>query len=180
MSTVTNSEEVTLIRQWQRNIRLNQIAHLRTSASCSSTGRLLGLLVTIFSVVVGTSIFASLNSSDSRAILIIVGIVSVAATVLSAIHSFLNYGERTERHQSAGIKYGVLRRRIDEDLVTITKEDQLEKEINEIRKELDKLEQEAPVVPQKYIDKARALITLNQDKYAGSIPESSDLQKPSR
>ena len=164
MSAVNNSNEQALMRNWQKNIRLYQIAHLRASASCSSSGRLLGLLVTVFSVIVGTSIFASLNSSDSRGILILVGIISLAATVLSAIHNFLNFGERTEKHQAAGIKYGGLRRRIDESLVTITQEDQMEKEISEIRKELDQLEQEAPVVPQKFIDQAAKKVSAGEGK----------------
>jgi len=163
MSTPTHSEERSLMHRWQKDIRMYQIAHLRTSARSSTAGRLLGLIVTIFSVIVGTSIFASLNSSNSQAILITVGVISLVATVISGVNSFLNYGERTERHQAAGIKYGSLRRRIDECLATMT-DDQLKEEIKTIRSAVDQLEQESPVIPQKYIDEATRHISASSSK----------------
>ncbi len=178
MSSTVNTNERFLLLRWQKDVRLNQIAHLRASASCNRIGRLLGLLVTVFSAVVGTSIFASLNSSNSRAILVIVGLVSIAAAVLSGAYTFLNYGERSQKHETAGDKYGSIRRRIDESLAVMDPA-QLKTEINDLRQLIDKLDEESPVVPQNFIDEARAYIESREKKSQSLSRDAGDKEAAS-
>ena len=69
--------------------------------------------MTIFSATVGTSVFSTLSLSGDQRILIVVWVISVAASVLSGISTFFNYPQLSIKHHHAGADYGRLRRRID-------------------------------------------------------------------
>lgn len=56
------------LQQWSKGIRISQITKLRAAALYDRCGRGIGLLVTIFSVVVGTSIFSTLLSPQDQRI----------------------------------------------------------------------------------------------------------------
>jgi hypothetical protein len=116
------------------------------------------LPVTIFSILIGTTIFATLGSSKSQEFLIAAGIISMIAAVLSGIQTFLNYPELAAKHQSAGCKFGELRRRIEE-LIVVTKDPmELEKAIGEIRCEWNALDKESPELPQQFHDDALKIV----------------------
>lgn len=147
-------EALNLLQQWHNGVRITQIAHLRAAAHYVAMGRMLGIPVTIFSVVIGTSIFSNLGSSKNQEVLVAAGIVSMIAAVLSGIQTFLNYPELAVRHHSAGCKYGELRRRIEELIVIAKDPGELEEAIAEIRREWNSLDNESPEIPQKYHDEA--------------------------
>jgi hypothetical protein len=72
----------------------------------------LGIPVVILTTLVGTSAFASLEQSGgvddwARAL---VGVISIAAAVLSSLQTFLRYATRSEGHRIGAIRYETLRR----------------------------------------------------------------------
>ena len=77
---------------------------------------MLGIPVVILTTIVGTTVFSSIASSSTNSIILLVvaGLLSVVAAVFSSLNTFLNYGELAERHRNASVKYGNLRREIEE------------------------------------------------------------------
>ena len=103
-----------MLSQWHNGIRILQIGHLRAAARYHLRHKWLGIPATILSIVVGTSVFASLSSpKDHSAVGIGVGLVSVMVAVLTGLQTFLNYPDLASKHQLAGVKYGSLRRRVE-------------------------------------------------------------------
>src|SRR5664279_1280026 len=70
----------------------------------------LGIPVVVLSSIVGTSIFASLNSSPENGWKVAVGIVSVVSVVLAALQTLLGFAEKAKAHRTAGAKYSSLGR----------------------------------------------------------------------
>jgi hypothetical protein len=117
----------------------------------------LGLVVTILSVFVGTSLFTGLASSKNLGTIVLVaGAVSAVTAVLTAAQTFLNYGELAEKARNAANSYGVLRRNLEETLATTTDSQKLAATMDDIGKQWDKLDSEAPIVPQRIYSKAAA------------------------
>lgn len=147
------------LHQWLNGIRIEQISHARAAARYDSLHKVLGVTVTVLSVIIGTSVFSVLSSNKNPWVLQMVGGVSVLAAVLSGIQTFLNYSQRATDHQTAANKFGKLRRRVDELLQVSTTQADLEA----IRKDWDELEDKSPTVQQSFQDAARRLVLNNKD-----------------
>jgi hypothetical protein len=158
MDPLGNYEAVTTLQQWRNGLRIANIAHLQAASFYKLRSRVLGLPVTILSVVIGTSIFATLGSSDNQLVLIAVGVISMVAATLSGMHTFLNYSELGEKHYAAGVKYGKLRRKVEELLAFVKAPTELEIKMAEINDEWGKIEDESPTVPQRFNDKACSIV----------------------
>jgi hypothetical protein len=78
-----------------------------------------GLPAIIFSTIVGTSVFASLNNDNiPQWAKIAVGLISVVAAVLMALQTFLGFSERAEKHRTTAVRYGAVGRQIEQFLET--------------------------------------------------------------
>ena len=151
-----NDSRTTLL-QWQKGIRIDHMAQSRAAAYYSRRSRGLGLIVTILSVFVGTSLFTGLASSkDLGTIVLVAGAVSAVTAVLTAVQTFLNYGELAEKARNAANSYGVLRRDIEETLATTTDSQKLAAAMSDMGKQWDQLDSEAPVIPQSIYNQAAA------------------------
>ena len=117
-----------------------------------ATGRVaLGIPSLIVSTVVGTSVFAALSSKEVPPLW--VGLLSIAAAVLSALQTFLDFGGRSDKHRSAAVKYKSSIRLLEESIVQQKQGTALTKnEITTIRTTLDSLEESAPVVLPRVFD----------------------------
>jgi hypothetical protein len=99
-------------------------------------------------------VFGTLASSENRAVLVAVGVVSMVSAVLSGLQTFLNYGELSTKHQTAGYRFSKLRRHLEEIIETERSSGDQNAALKEIREEWDRLSEESPMVPQRYIDNA--------------------------
>lgn len=144
----------TVLSQWLKGIRIKQIAHVRAATRYVRVNRLIGLPVTVLSVAAGTSVFATLASTEKKWVLVCVGVVTMATAILSGLQTFLNYGELSAKHQAASSKYGRLRRRIEEAMVAEPQGKELAGLLQEVREAWDRLDEEAPLVPQGDYDNA--------------------------
>jgi len=115
---------------------------------------MLGIPVVILTTIVGTTVFSSIASSSTNSIILLVvaGLLSVVAAVFSSLNTFLNYGELAERHRNASVKYGNLRREIEELISFANNKTDLESIMKDIRTRWDAVDLEAPSVPQKIYD----------------------------
>lgn len=151
-----------VLQQWLSGIRIEQISHLRAAARYDHLHRILGLLVTVFSVVVGTSIFGTLGGSQNQKVLISIGVVSMVSAILSGLQTFLNLGQLGAMHRTAGNKFGKLRRQVEE--IVALDENDPETSMKEIREQWDTLSEESPVVPQRFVDAAIKIVSRGHSK----------------
>jgi len=144
-----------MIQEWQVGVRIFHAGHSKAAAHYSRMHRWLGIPVIILTAVVGTTAFATLESATSLLIQILVGMLSVSASVLAGVQTFLNFAERSDRHRAAALKYGALRRQIEVALATGPGENTTLRDFTEaFRGEWDTADKEAPVLPQRFFGAA--------------------------
>jgi len=138
-----------LLRDWHNRASAASEAHYRLANRCRRRNVALGVPVVVFSTIVGTSLFATLNDANvsSRARLVI-GAVSVAAAVLAALQTFLRFAERAERHVVAADWYAAVRRGTDEVLaLPSAAREPPALHLPKVRKEMSRVGQQAPEIP---------------------------------
>jgi hypothetical protein len=154
---VQQSSARTLLEKWQERITRVQLAHFRAADRFRERNIQLGLPAIIFSTIVGTSVFASLNNGDiPQWAKIAVGLISVVAAVLTALQTFLGFSERAEKHRRTGVRYGAVGRKIEQFLQTGSSAQQSTDDlVDQIRERLDRLAEESLVLPLDIVRDAR-------------------------
>jgi len=144
MSTQTQQER---LQKWRNGIKIAHNSHLRAAAY-------------------GTAVFTSIaaNSQGSIALQVTAGLLSMAAAALSSLYTFLNYGGLAERHRTAAVKYGNLRREVEQLLCFMNNKNDLEATMENIRTRWDSVDFEAPEIPQKIHDKVRRQLSKNPEE----------------
>jgi len=122
----------------------------------------LGIPVTVLTAIVGTAIFATLSSpTRSLWMQIATGLLSLTATVLAALHTFLNYSEEPAQHKSAAVKFEAVQHRSDIFILKIAagdlQRDAALKEFEEIGQTLHDISAQAPTVPDSVYDSAHPI-----------------------
>jgi hypothetical protein len=146
--------------------------HDRAARRMDNYRYVLGLPAVVLSAAVGTTIITDLQKTVEWGIYL-VGLLAIASASLAGIQTSFNYSERAEKHRIAGVKYKAIIREIEETLSKIYNEhlnkggketpigqfkidENREIDIcvylSNLRLRLDKLEEEAPVVPQRIYD----------------------------
>jgi len=133
-----------VLDDWYQRVKVTQITHYRSAEHFGKRKYWLGVPAVLISTIVGTTVFASLQTQPELWLKIIVGLASVAAAILTSLQTFLGYSERAEKHRLAGAKYGALGREL-EVLRSLPEVDL--KTINDLRTRLDALAQESPNNP---------------------------------
>ena len=111
----------------------------------------LGIPSLVVSTIVGTSVFSALSSKEVPALW--VGILSIAAAVLAALQTFMDFGGRSDKHRSAGVKYKAAIRLLEQNKVRLSQgAEPSTEDIDSMRTLLDTLEDAAPVVMPKIYD----------------------------
>jgi len=153
---------VILLKRWTTNCLRSQIANYKAATMFSRRNYWLGIPSAIFSAIVGTSVFAALGSeSVDQEIQILIGIISVSAAVLAALQTFLRWGELAAKCRSTAAEYGAVKRQIDQMLSAKATGEKLDEEtISVLRKQMDTLSRDAPVLPENIWDLARTEIPL--------------------
>jgi hypothetical protein len=132
----------------------------------------LGIPALIASTVVGTSLFASLSSREVPPLW--VGLLSIAAAVLAAIQTFMDFGGRSDKHRAAAVKYKASIRGLEYLSVQIANGAALtDEQITAVQAQLDTLEEAAPVVMPNIYDRVEG--RYQNLKY---VQEALDLYKP--
>ncbi|MGD6808664.1 MAG: SLATT domain-containing protein [Candidatus Bathyarchaeia archaeon] len=155
MSTQAQAKE--RLQKWRNGIKIDHNSHLRAATHYTQRSQILGAIVVIFTTIVGTAVFTSIasNGTSSVVLQILAGFLSIIAAVLSSLNTFLNYGKLAESHRSAAVKYGNLRREIEQLLCFMDADANLDETMKSIRTRWDAIDLEAPEIPQKIHDKVK-------------------------
>ena len=126
--------------------------------------RVFGLAVVIATAIVGTATFGSLAENTQNGevwIKVGTGLLSVVATVLAALQTFLGFSELQAQHKRGADGYSDLRREIDlllmkyPDVVGVPSEQAIAA-LDAVRKKLDDLDKMSPTIPDAIYEAASA------------------------
>lgn len=140
---MTNTRtERDLAVEWYSRVVWVQQGHYLAALHFTRRHWLLGGSTILLTALVGTSVFASLNRQAD--LLVLTGALSVMATLLAALQTFLSYGERADKHRVAGARYGVVGRALELMLASAQFD---APGLVKIKERLDALAQECPHIP---------------------------------
>lgn len=81
----------------------------------------------------------------------------MTAAVLAALQTFLDFGGRSDKHRTAGVKYKTAIRQLEQLCVRRSQGEALSQdELNDLRTALDVLEDAAPVIMPRIYDRVEA------------------------
>ncbi len=135
------------LRGWRLHAHKGRDRHDEAARHYDKYHNRLGGFAIFLSAIVGSSFFASLGKQVAPLVGIFLGIIGIISAGLVSIQTFYNYAGRAEQHRITGVKYKIIIRELEQELA---KQDENidAKWLEDIRKRLDKLETEAPVVPE--------------------------------
>jgi hypothetical protein len=140
-----------LLHGWLLHAHKGRARHDLAARRCDTQRFWIGGSAAVVSAVVGTSVFATLEKAEID-FLFKVGIafIAIVAAILTNLTAFLNLAERAEKHRSAGVRYKIIIRELER----LRAHDFANAEIlvPAMKKQLDDLEEIAPVVPERYYD----------------------------
>jgi hypothetical protein len=149
------------ISEYKNRASISIRCHYFSSTIAEQKNYWLGAPVVIITALVGTSIFGTLQENPSVPIKIAAGILSISATVLAALQTYLGLSEKSAKHKAAGAKYSLIRRHLDIlDLELRTKGDEFAsdaiKELKNVTTMLDEAAKESPTIADRIYDIAVA------------------------
>jgi hypothetical protein len=125
-----------------------------------------GIIAIAFSSIAGASIFSFTKTSPDTDIRIIFGFISITAAFFAGLQTFLRLGELAEKHRMAGVKYGVVRRNVEEYIVIFDSEGDIDNEkLRNIREKWGDIEHDSPSFPQSLSKKVREEIYNSEERY---------------
>lgn len=134
-----------IAKEWYQRAATVAHGHYRAAMRFSKLNFLFGFPSVVLATVVGTSVFATLQAKPEVWWQVTVGMMSIAAAILSALQSFLGYNDKAEKHRTAGAKYNAIGREL-EFWLSLPQED-LQK-LESIRQRIDALAQESLHIPE--------------------------------
>lgn len=141
---------VAMLHLWQTNCRRSQIANYKAMSHFGRRNYFFGVPTVALSAFVGTSVFASLNAGSEVQYPIVIGAMSVLASVLAALHTFFRWGELAAKSKAAAAEYGILKREIDQILANAATGEEIgDDSVTGIRKNMDAISRSAPDLPNK-------------------------------
>jgi hypothetical protein len=154
---VWNDSLERLYDSWHRRVAAAEHGHRLMADRLRRRYFLLGIPVVIFTTLVGTSAFASMQNASANSIttenadpdvvLLIVGCISVLAAVLSSLQTFLRYATRAEGHRIAALRYETLRREMAETLaLPWESRGQPDRALDNVRNRMDRYAKESPTI----------------------------------
>jgi hypothetical protein len=135
--------------EWYDRIEVIQHEHYLATLHFAGLHYWLGIPLVLLTAMVGGSVFAAPQQKGHASGRVAIGVLSVSATVLAALQTFLSNNERAEKHRMAGARY----RALGWQLALMLAQDPDCSGFDDIRKQLDELAQESPSIP-KAVDKA--------------------------
>jgi hypothetical protein len=142
-----------LLHGWLLHAHKGRARHDMAARRCDTLRFWIGGSAAVVSAVVGTSVFATLEKAEiDFRFKVGVAFIAIVAAILTNLTAFLNLAERAEKHRAAGVRYKIIIRELERirALGDVAKAEPL---VPELKKQLDALEEIAPVVPEHYYDK---------------------------
>jgi hypothetical protein len=147
-------DQVRVLLEWQLALRRDETAHLRCVAQSDLARKRYGFWASVLATIVGTSIFLSLQQQPDAWIRVLVGVISIAPGVLSAIQVYAKGADKLEQHQAVATQFECLRRGIEARLPVPPSIDEWSSFQVDFRARWQAVTDKAPPCPQKIIDAA--------------------------
>jgi hypothetical protein len=141
-----NTSQRAVLEQWRNGFHLHQDCHYDAAKRVRGRGRILGGFVILLSALVGAAVFRSIAESLGTNAKIALGLMSVVAGTLGALQTFLDYPGLAERHRTAAVEYGDLRRELDRLIATEDTSD-VDDQMSSVQKRWHEVDSAAPEIP---------------------------------
>lgn len=99
------------VLQWLVSLKILHRGHWNASRRYEQLNLWLGVGTAVCAAISGTSAFAA---SNGRAAALVAGALGLLAAILAALQTSLRASETAARHKQAGIRFGQLRRQLEE------------------------------------------------------------------
>lgn len=161
-----NEKQRRILEEWRDDARLLLHAHFSHAERCRHRHYWLGVPAAILSALVGTTVFAALSKEPALAFKIAVGIVSVLASVLATLATFLNYADDSSKHHQTAASYASIRKHLDEVLSEDSVDDvELKKLFTDIRSKWDETRKSALPLSHGTLKKYRTLLNISSQAH---------------
>jgi hypothetical protein len=140
-----SEEQLRLLSERRRLAWAAQHAYYERASILNAMNYLIGVPVVLITALAASEIVSS-RAAD-QPVPLWVGLITVSATVLASLQTFFRFGERAAFSAQAGHQYALLRRRIEDAVASLPPD--LDKEIEEIRKQADKAGEQSPPIGQR-------------------------------
>lgn len=162
-----------LLLEWQQKAHILHRCNAQLAAETDALGRRLGLIATLLSAVVTTSIFSTLTQSDKTIWIIVTGLLSIITIIVATAHQYLKLPERSLRYNQSVSLYGKLRREIEIALHEMDGKKISEDLFNKLSNEWTELDKKVPPVPNNIYQKVKNEI-INEELLASKKNKSID------
>jgi hypothetical protein len=93
---------------WYDRIEVIQHEHYLATLRFARLHYWVGIPLVLLTAIVGRCVFATPQQKRQASDRVAIGMLSVSATVLATLQTFLSYNERAEKHRMAGARYRAL------------------------------------------------------------------------
>jgi hypothetical protein len=127
--------------------------------------------------LVGAAILGTLQENPELYWRILAGGISILATVVAALQTYLSYSEQAEKHKEAGSSYAQLRRKFELLAIEMSQKggnynEQAISELKQIMAEQTEFSKKFPGIPDKIYD------TAKQQTEQAALPSDLDFRQP--
>jgi len=166
------------IDQWALGLRIGHRAHFEAAKHYERLHLTIGIPTVIISALMGTTVFANFEYSSHHGLKLVLAVLSVLMIVFSSLQAFLRYAERSERHRTAAIQLGEVRRELEE-LLALTPNGRLDKAtIDMLRKKWDAVDRQAPTIPTRIYVRVSELVYSLRDSETAATAHSLERSAP--
>ena len=143
-----------LIGQWLQGLGNSHRAHYEAAKYYERLHLWIGVPTVVMSAALGTTVFTSLQHADDAWIKTLMAVLSVSMIALTSLQTFFKHSERAERHKTAAVQYGEVRRELEQKLQFASVDEAVTKMI---REKWDAADRQAPVLPPGLYERVQAL-----------------------
>jgi len=144
-----------LVNLWGKRARRSEAAHYGIAASYLRRNQFLSFTVIALSAITGSGIFATLSTTEPKPTRFAFGVIGILTAVLAGMNRSLRYGERAEENRQAGARWAPVVNSAEKLLtrLAVDPSDEVAKQIDILKGQIDDVSQRSPSIPQAFIKK---------------------------
>lgn len=164
LTAVEREQVIRILDKWMTRCRVALWSYNEAATQANTAEKRMGVPATVFSAIVATGVFATIQSNPALGWRIATGIVALLASVLTALQTFLRPAERAEQYREAARNYGQVRRKIEraQIFLPVTRQE-ADKVLEELAEALTEVARGRPNVPRSIWDRANYHIRGRSD-----------------
>lgn len=154
---VTATTSHNYLADWLVSLKILHRGHWDSARWYDRAHLVLGIATGISAAISGTTAFTTLAGNQSS---VVAGMLGLVAAVLAAVQTALRASELSARHKDAGIRFGQLRRELEQQLALgFGGRADAEPWLDEFRSRWNTADDQSPPVPPRFYRAAKASIS---------------------